>query len=532
MWLAKVRGWFSDLFNPPENQIKEMDKEDHEAGREAPQQTDTVKPVKAFLSAEALIDKFKVREAGRDDGARNYPGPKADGFGDFEVRIAGQCNDALSIVRMETMSQLQALENKVQRYDIVSIETPLRIEHDETVRDLRSLASSEAENLTALKTAEYLALRAFLHFQRTHEQVTMPKERMPGVVVLCGILGAVSFEAILNSIFFAEAVAGGEVGGSVIAAVAAGANILISLWAGTNFIKLINHKRTGEKVFGWISILIFAGFLMIFHYTLAAMRNALVTIADQRLALSRLQEITEQNLMNPWSVLSDANSFLLMLLGLALGVSAATAGLSTVSDPYPGYSDVGDKYSKAKSAFSEAWSALRKKITDKVKALEASYKEKIKTQESRLSVFFRLTRDYDTAIAFYDENRKQIEVACARVLTAYWEENRAVRTARPPEHFGKEANLLVEFPHETTDAAPLREGYATIVDEDKARAEELLNQVHQEAERIVASLDELLDELENTANHRSLTVAVDVYPGSNVEQLYPYATNPKNRKGP
>ena len=148
-----LQGWFRRLFGSRPTDQQKMAEEDKQAGREAPQPADTVKPVKVFLDAEALIKKFKVREAGRDDGARNYPGPKTDAFGDFEVKMAGQCNDALMVVRAETLKQLSRLESRIQTYDITSIETPLNNEHDRAVRELRGLASDETEKLTGLKTA-------------------------------------------------------------------------------------------------------------------------------------------------------------------------------------------------------------------------------------------------------------------------------------------------------------------------------------------------------------------------------------------
>lgn len=525
-----LSSWFKRLVgSSPTNQEK-MDTEDKQAGREAPQPNDTVQPVKIYLSAEALIKKFKVRESGRDDGARNYPGPDADTFGDFEVKIAGQCNDALILVRTETLKQLSGLEAKIQSYDIASVETHLNMERDRAIREMRALVTNEKESLTALKTKEYVALRSLKHFKKSHGRIDMPNESLHFLVVLAGFSAAVFIEAGLNSIFFAEAVEGGEAEGSLVAAIVSGVNILFSMGAGLLFLKYINHVHTGKKMLGWLSVFAFVGFLLVFHYGIAAMRNAMVTIGIQELDQSKLAELTIQNLQSFSSIFTNINSALLFFLGIGLGGWAAYWGAAKIKDPYPGYSKVGDKFSKATGHFNTAWKGLRDKIADRVKELETAYKQSIKEQEARLSVFFRMTRDYETAIAFHDENRKQIETVCARVLMAYWEENREVRTARAPEHFGKEANLLVEFPHETLDAEPLREESASIVDEDKIRAEANLVKVHQEAEKLVANLDELLHELENIANARSVELVADVIAGSNVQQLHSYATSQKARK--
>lgn len=495
----------------------EADKVDRAAGRVVPRPEDTTKPVKYFLDADALAAKFKPAHAGQEDGARNYPGPNAETFGDFETKIIGRCDAALSVVRTETIAQLVKLESRIAATDITSIDTALDIDREQNIREMRIIADIEREALTDKKMAEYAALRDLLYFRRRNKRISDPKPTREDWPEDLGYV--IVIEAIMNCVFFKEVYDGGIFGGLLVASVVAFVNVVGSFALGSSYLKWTHHIGAGRKAIGVIVTFLYAVGLVLGHYVLGNYRFALGKVKDGVIEQSALHDTVLANFTHPGLVLSDFPTLILVMLGITLGIGAAHWGKNVVTDPYPGYSQKGDRYATAKKEFEARWNAVRVQIHGKVDELRKKYDEKLKEMEEKLGLFFRLTRDYEAAVEYFDENRAQIQSVCASLLNTYWQENEAVRTARVPGHFGKEAALRVEFPHETLDASERREAFAAIVDADKRSAEMYVRQVHEEGQKILDELDNLLDEIENVADGRSVELVNNIHPGGFVSDL-------------
>jgi hypothetical protein len=282
---------------------------------------------------------------------------------------------------------------------------------------------------------------------------------------LCMLFIFCAAESFINANFFADGLAGGFLGGLMMAITVASLNLVVAFFSGRLLINK-NHVSGLRKLVGWL-----AGAVGLTWTTAAG-----VGVAYLRFVLPQIDEeganqfaLVWQNLASHVSPFTDVESVALCAITIGFGMVALHHGY-TWQDRYPGYQKVYCAYADASGD-----------VIDLIREMQEKLREE---KESTIALIELKARQADEAIRYFKSNMGEKSVARKKVtehlvladntiralIQAYRYENQFSRPAdRPrPDYFNDPIELNnQDFPD-----------FSTEDDEQRLRAqEEMLRQL-------------------------------------------------------
>lgn len=403
--------------------------------------------------AASLVKEFDLLRRGRQNGSLNNPPATEPGLDPAEAEVEDRCHGHLK-ERLETYRREQdtllgrmKLERREEDADAVAEEACQAMQsmirtakpdlegHRERVEDCRS-------KIEILKEKYDLD---------GSEAPKMPESRLKFAGIL---LALIVLETMINGIFFGANLRGGLLGGMTYAAIISVVNVVALGAAGGLLVAWLfgrAHITDPQRLSGILCLLVVVTLGVLLNLGVAHYREALPadyppapdfveTASEAAVAASCWRgedEIAAGReaiclFWNQWFVLNDFQSYVLMLIGLAMFAGAAWKWWGK-QDPYPGFGRASQDRQRAEKA-------LNSYVGDLLEELERRRMEAVQ----RLERLYRLADPiafYDRASEAYDQLRKRhaelcedaeyLQESCRRAIASYRSANRAAPRTEP-----------------------------------------------------------------------------------------------------
>jgi hypothetical protein len=389
-------------------------------------------PTFAQLDVEQLARELKLDERAEKAAMAGQPAADADGPDSAELDILGRIQAYASTACDDYLALRDLYENRIQR---AAVTPDLKVQIE--AAGANSLADFKAEILHDQNQLHNLLRTVgnredeFREFRERHCIKRLPKtvskgERVLGLLLL---LVFVLLESVINGLFFAEGSEAGIIGGVVQALVLSVLNVGVAALYAYYGLPLLFHRRGGIKFVGALVTLVFLIWLGGLNLAIGHFRDLFIAGAGSVQMAELLNRLTTAPLF-----LADAKSFILVLLGVALGL-LAVIDVAATRDLYPGYGTIGRERQKAIEEYAEenarslaAMMRLRDQTAEDLSsAIEIIRGGQFQMQEA-IEGRTRLHHSYK---AYLDH----LAVVHERLVQRYRECNRRVRRGEPPAYF-------------------------------------------------------------------------------------------------
>ncbi|TNC49331.1 hypothetical protein FHG66_11405 [Rubellimicrobium rubrum] len=379
------------------------------------------------IDAEAIARRLRLKDKGRDNGARDMPGPQETSLDGVEMSIV------LEIERHRRMG----LDNYAKWKDVYAGRLSKAHTASLEVREAAGAASGSFEhdvaNYRGLLTVYHKDLeewsRALTDF-RDRNHLRRPAFDPTNKWVTALIL-LVSFliESALNGVLFAARNEFGLLGGTGIAVLVSVINLALAILAGLAS-REVRHVSWGRKLVG----LVLTGSLMAliggYNLAVAHFRDALETIPVwQEAARAGLLSLQATPL-----ALDSIQSWQLALFGVVIAL-VTFLKFAFSGESYPGYQKVTKQFRNALAGYVDTYQdALdsldnkRQEAVDDLKGANEEVQSKVGDAIDALYGHRRMHSHLSTFLA-------QCDLKVQMLLKTYRDHNRGARRSPAPAHF-------------------------------------------------------------------------------------------------
>src|ERR1051325_271284 len=288
-------------------------------------------------NVDQLAHELNLEEKGAAAGKAGQPSSDAVEPDSTERAIAFDIERYARRAREDHDEARLIYEGRIRRAQITgSNETAIAAAAQNAVSDLRAAIVNDKNHLHVLREQVTERDGEFIAFRKRNQLDRPPHLRPAGgelIVVLLFIL-FVLVESVLNGMFFAKGSETGLIGGVLQAFVLSLLNVGLAFAFAWKLLPFLFDRRRDKKVIGWACAALFVVWLLSITLFIGHMRDAYITSAGHVSELELLKRMRE----GPF-LFDDANSLILTLLGIGLGLLALVDGAS-LQDLYPGYARV------------------------------------------------------------------------------------------------------------------------------------------------------------------------------------------------
>ena len=394
------------------------------------------------LNVEQIAAELSIDARARAQGAEGKPKEDAEAPDSDELAIGEEIERRARKAAEEYRAALELYDSRI-RDAIISSELRVEVESagESAVSDFSIRAVNDANHLKALedeakgRDAEYLAFRRKHRLERMPIVVSKPERVF--LAILIGIF--VVLESVLNGLFFAEGSEAGLIGGFVQAAVLSLLNIGAAILFAIYGLRLLIYRNLAVKAVGVAALLLYVAWVLGLNLAIAHFRDNYIASAGDVSGV-----LLWENLIHSPLVLSDAQSWLLALLGVGFSLSALISA-SNLDDRYLFYGDIGRAREDAFKHFNN----------EKTIALEGFMRRRDEAVDQMTQVIGALRRqEYDKRLATEGRNRlhrdlsayvEHLATAHQRLVTKYREANEEARNVGAPKYFREAPKRLASL---------------------------------------------------------------------------------------
>ena len=384
------------------------------------------------LDVEQVARELKLEERAERAAMAGQPPTDADGPDSAELDVLGMIEQCARKACEDYLTQRDNYESRIQRAAITpDLQVQIEAAAANALADFKAEILHDGNQLHSLLRSVGSREDEFREFKERHFLTRLPKNVSRGERIFATLLLVVFvlLESILNGMFFAEGSEAGIIGGVVQALVLSVLNVGMAALFAVYGLPLLFHRRGGIKLIGVLVTLLFALWLGGLNLAIGHFRDLFIAGAGSVQMTELLNRLTTAPL-----VLSDAKSFILVLLGTALGL-LAVIDVAATRDLYPGYGALGRERQRAIDEYAE----------ENAKSLAAIMQLRDQTVDD-LSSAIELIRgtQFDMQQAIEGRTRlhhnfrsylEHLAVVHERLIQRYRECNRRVRRSEAPLYF-------------------------------------------------------------------------------------------------
>jgi hypothetical protein len=389
-------------------------------------------PVFPQLDVDQIARELRLDERAEKAAMAGQPASDADGPDSAELDILGKLQGYAAKACDDYLALRDVYETRIQRAAVTpDLQVQIEASGANALADFKAEILHDQNQLHHLLRTVASREDEFREFRERHCLKRLPKtvsrgERVFGVLLL---LVFVLLESVLNGMFFAEGSEAGLIGGVVQALVLSLLNVGVAALYAVYGLPLLFHRRGTIKFLGALVTLFFAFWLGGLNLAIGHFRDLFIAGAGSVQMAELLNRLTSAPLL-----LSDAKSFILVLLGTGLGL-LAVIDIAATRDLYPGYGTLGRERKKAIDQYGE----------ENARSLAAMMRLRDQTAED-LSSAIELIRGSQFQMQEAIEGRTRLHhsfkgylehlaVVHERLVQRYRECNRKVRRGEPPAYF-------------------------------------------------------------------------------------------------
>ena len=287
----------------------------------------------------------------------------------------------------------------------------------------------------------------------------------------------VVIESALNGVFFSGAHVRGLAGGVTVALVISIVNIGAATIAGHLF-RNVNHIHLGRKIIGVLTFIV-GMFVAIFgNFLVGHFRDAAIESP-----LERTPGIVFERLASGQYLMESLDAWLLAALGILIATFAGWKAY-TMTDPYPGYGSVGQKFVDAREELRDFHEETLKILTN---TRNAATKELNRNWDDAQSVINNAVSAYQNLIELHGRRvsfLRECDTAVNHLLTMYREANRQARETPAPAYFSGTFRFQPE-----TDLEPPGRPDAEAMQQFRNTVSEAVERIREECSNAILSFD-------------------------------------------
>jgi len=424
-------------------------------------------PVPVAPSAQQLAQDLQLRESGRERGLDGHPSTNQPGLDNEEERVVDHCNQLYSERREAYHQERLELERKIiEARDPEAERRKAEGDVEQACAEMERVLAREDNELKRLTGVAQSATDDLNRFKREHGLVRnpdYPAKRLWHLVIIAGLL---LVETLINGLFFGANVSGGLFGGLTYAAIISAVNVVLFGILLAVGVRLMFHRDPRRK-FGGVLLVVAVGAVAILgnlfvgHYREALAEDyPPAPVPNDSLATTPAvtspspspggQVVTGTDapdspadcwvgpdeddadqealclLAQGWFRLNGFQSYLLLLIGLAMCIGAA-ADWFKMDDPYPGYGKLHRKHAEALDELEDARYELLKELDgthdEALRRQRGNFVDPLEAWKLNLRHLEKLRRAHDDLCSFADD----LAASCQGALEIYRTANREAR---------------------------------------------------------------------------------------------------------
>jgi hypothetical protein len=382
------------------------------------------------LQEQRLIRSLRVKQRGRADGRRNYPGTHDKQPSEVEQRVAAAFENAANELRQAWVdrwrkggAKIDAQAFSAREQDYATPVTEAKASMDENRLQMR-------DQMIRARIAERAAMRELNKFRRDNElsrDAKYPDVPLLAVAILFSLTIA---ESAVNANLFAQVSDWGLTGGLFYALGMSIPNVLGGALVGFFSIRAAMHVHWLGKSLGTLCTALGVGALLFYNFYLAHYRTLLASNPDAELGAAWPHLFS-----NPLGFLASRDAVILLFVGLGAMILAVWKGLDGFSDKYLGYASVDKKHKKAELAYERGRATYRNSTNAVVAAARADISKRIEGVDQKVQGIMTITRDTLHDLEVVQTAMQASSNACRAALNIYRHENVMVRTTPAPAFF-------------------------------------------------------------------------------------------------
>ena len=396
----------------------------------------------SFPTLDHLREKYQIEERGRDRGSDGEPSATQSGLDPVETEIFEHCNSYYSEL-LDEYRRKQLAFDEIRKGSGV---TPgqLDADADQACTEIRNTYGRHREDLRTQAKDARGAIEELNRFKEENE-ISRPPDIPDSTKLSWGILGViVLLETLINGFFFGEQLGGRIFDGISQAVLISLGNVFVIGLLGKLVIGRIAHHLSFHRLTGWVGLIaVVVPLALAFNLGVAHYRDALPedypnpeaecyrtndegasgsTDADRE-ALCLLRTSTFS--------LSGIQSYLLLVIGLAMCGIAIWDWTFHMNDPYPGYGKRERQRRKKEdwleASKDDATTELEAVRRDSVAHQNAAFEDPVARRQRLIAAY----KDLCTFVDRVRNRRGDLEVSCAGAIQLY----RGANIAARPEEF-------------------------------------------------------------------------------------------------
>ncbi|MDE2880345.1 MAG: hypothetical protein OXU69_00940 [Gemmatimonadota bacterium] len=445
----------------------------------------------ATPTAASLVERFKLKERGRERGQDGQPQTGQPTLDNVEMEVVGYCDDLYSKQRNEYHRHRAALEERLQPPPADHGGDPLV---ENTCKEMRDAVAEERPDLSRATREAQSAIGEVNRFrleQGRNADADYPESRIWhwGILVALIVL-----ESLINGLFFGANVEGGLLAGTAYAVLISVVNVAVLGWVLAAMVRQIQHRDGRRRIGGMAGLVGVLGVALFWNLFVAHYREALpydyppapdtLPVAQSGVAGTPVIQppgepsaagpatLAQSPATSPPTALSPADqtppadslpescwrgpdesdadqealclfraspfglggfySYMLLLIGLAMCAAAAMDWYKT-DDPYPGYGKRERHRRNTEDRLEqdrrELLADLNELHDDAGRRLRNDFRDPVQARQLALSDFTKLHARHTDLWGF----ARDLAKSCAGALDIYRNANREARSTPEPE---------------------------------------------------------------------------------------------------
>ena len=257
----------------------------------------------------------------------------------------------------------------------------------------------------------------------------------------------VVIEGVLNANFFAEGLSSGLIGGFVYAALLAAINVVGCFFLGKYALPWLISKPIAGKVFGVVSLIFTACFMVMVAMSIGHIREQLM--AGSASPTKDAWAVMQTQFLG----LNDLVSWFLVAMSLGFAIASVFDGL-TIDDIYPGYGAVVRRCNSTRDEFESEFEEIREELEDLKQDKLDLINQSFKNLHELIASLRKLVMQKEALQREFADQLTQSEVVLYAVLRKFRMENEIARDdGLRPGYFDSLPSLdPVNMPRMSTDA--------------------------------------------------------------------------------
>lgn len=381
------------------------------------------------LDLDVMAQQLQLKEKAQQRGASELPNTNSIDLDTVETEIVNSIEAEKNKCYETLRHELQAYDNRMAAlsldnkvFEIKNAAENAKSEFDAEARDGINQLEHDLQQVKELDQER----KDFKKRNKLTRTANYPESPMLHWGVICVLF---LIESLLNANFFANGLENGLLGGFMEALGITFVNISVGLSMGGFIYPQINNIKIRWRMFGWLTVLLYAFFAIAFNLFVAHYRMALTGNAPELAGSSAVLSF----IANPFA-LKEFHAWMMVGIGLIFSMIASVDAFK-MNDSYPGYSKLEKKYVAALQNYAEHYAEIINKLREiKDDAIASIHNSKNLFSEQRAE-FENIIIHRQGVLNAFTQRIPYLQNCAKHLINIYRETNITSRTSEAPAYF-------------------------------------------------------------------------------------------------